>query len=274
MLNEQIIFAFSLSLFAGLSTGIGSALIYFTKKTNIKLLSFVLGFSAGVMIYVSLVEIFPESMGLFEEAGLIDKAELFTTLSFFGGVVLVMLIDFFIPSAENPHHLPGLGKKEGSEAASYSAGLKRVGVMTAIALAIHNFPEGIATFTSALVLPEVGIPIALAVAIHNIPEGMAVSIPIYHATGSQKKAFWISVSSGLSEPLGALFSFIILRNHLTSDVLGVIMGAVAGIMVYISVDELLPAAERFGKHHYSIVGFIFGMIVMAGSILLLGEYGL
>ncbi len=271
MFDNNVLFAFSMTLFAGLSTGIGSALAFFTKRTNVRLLSFTLGFSAGVMIYVSLVEIFPEAMGLIEEGGFASQAELYTTLAFFAGVLLVFLIDMLIPDVENPHHLHGVGDVEET---LNSAALKRVGVMTAIALAIHNFPEGIATFSTSLVLPEVGIPIAVAIAIHNIPEGMAVSIPMYHATGSRKKAFWLSFASGLAEPLGAIFSFLILRHFLSNFVLGLLMAAVAGIMVYISVDELLPAAQRFGKAHHAIIGFMIGMAVMAASLILFGMIGL
>lgn len=272
MFDHNVLFAFSLTLIAGLSTGIGSALSFFTKKTNVSLLSFVLGFSAGVMIYVSLVEIFPESMQLIGESTSPVKAELYTSISFFVGVALVFLIDMLIPSAENPHEMHGIGN--GMKNGRDKAELKRVGVLTAIALAIHNFPEGIATFASSLVLPEVGVPVALAIAIHNIPEGMAVSIPMCHATGSRKKAFWISFASGLAEPLGAIFSFVILKNYLTNHLLGLIMGGVAGIMVYISVDELLPAAQKFGKHHYAIIGFVVGMAVMAASLVSLGMLGL
>lgn len=266
--DNQILFAFSLTLFAGLSTGIGSALAFFTKRTNTKLLSFALGLSAGVMIYVSFVEIFPQSIThITSHFGLSKKAELITVLSFFIGMGIVFLIDMLVPKNENPHELHKVEDVEKHK----SLELKRVGIMTAIAIAIHNFPEGIATFTAAMVSPELGIPIAVAIAIHNIPEGIAVSIPLYHATGNRSKSFWLSFSSGLAEPLGGLFSFLILSKFLSPYLLGIILAAVAGIMVYISVDELLPAAEKYGKHHYAIVGFVVGMAIMAGSLIILGS---
>ncbi len=265
MLEGNVIFAFLLTLFAGLSTGIGSALAFFTKRTNTKLLSFALGLSAGVMIYVSFVEIFPQSIKLIGESKPIDKAEIITTISFLVGMLIVFIIDMLVPKSNNPHELhkvEEINKQNEIE-------LKRVGIMAALAIAIHNFPEGIATFASAMISPDLGIPIAVAIAIHNIPEGIAVSIPIYYATGKRSKAFSLSFISGLAEPLGALFSFFILYKYLTPHLLGVIMGGVAGVMVYISVDELLPAAEKYGKHHYAIVGFIVGVAIMAGSIILL-----
>ena len=151
--------------------------------------------------------------------------------------------------------------------------LYRVGILTALALAIHNFPEGIATFMTALNDPKVGIAIAVAIAIHNIPEGIAVSIPIYFATGSKKKAFLLSFLSGLAEPIGALIAYLTLIPFLTASnsgiILGVVLAAVAGIMVFISLDELLPAAEEYGEHHISIYGVVSGMAVMALSLLLL-----
>lgn len=145
-----------------------------------------------------------------------------------------------------------------------------MGIMIALSITIHNFPEGIAAFMSGLQSLDVGIPIALAIAIHNIPEGIAVSVPIYHATGSRKKAFWFSFLSGLAEPLGALVAMLVLFPFWTPQMEGVVMGSISGIMVFISIDELLPAAGRFGKHHLSICGFIAGMAVMAVSLLLLG----
>ncbi len=146
--------------------------------------------------------------------------------------------------------------------------LMRMGLFTALAIAIHNFPEGLATFTAAITDPNLGIAIAVAIAIHNIPEGIAVSIPIYYATGSKKKAFWLSLSSGLAEPIGALIGYLLLMPFLGPTVFGILFAGVAGIMVFISLDELLPAAEEYGEHHLSIYGLIAGMAVMALSLLL------
>lgn len=262
--SNNVVFALLITAFAGLSTGIGSALAVFTKKTNTKFLSFSLGLSAGVMIYVSFVELFPQSIRLMSETKSPDIASLYTAISFFIGIAIIFIIDMLIPKADNPHELHKVEDMQ-----NQFTDLKRMGVMTAIAIAIHNFPEGIATFSSAIVSPELGIPIAIAIAIHNIPEGIAVSIPIYFATGNRLKAFWLSFASGLAEPLGGLVGFAILSPYLNSFGLGAIMAVVAGIMVYISVDELLPSAEKYGQHHYAIVGFVIGMAIMALSLFLL-----
>ena len=264
MEDSNILFALGLTLFAGLSTGIGSALAFFTNKTNTKFLSLALGFSAGVMVYVSFVEIFPQAHDLLVDSG-VSMPESLTVLAFFVGIAIIYVIDMLIPNAENPHEMHTIEEMSGQKEQQ----LKRMGVMMALAIGIHNFPEGMATFTSALVSPDIAIPIAIAIAIHNIPEGIAVSVPIYYATGSRKKAFWLSFSSGMAEPIGGLIGYLILLPYLSSFTLGLLMAAVAGIMVFISVDELLPGAEKYGEHHYSIAGFVGGMIVMAVSLLML-----
>lgn len=263
---ERIAFAFLLTLFAGLSTGIGSAIAFFAKRTNTKFLSISLGFSAGVMIYVSMVEIFfkaQESLigSLGERLG-----SWVNVLSFFGGMLLIAVIDKFIPSAENPHEIRGVEDLRIKEPSKDS--LMRMGMFTALAVGIHNFPEGLATFVSALQDPKLGIPIAVAIAIHNIPEGIAVSVPIYYATGSKRKAFLYSFLSGLSEPVGALVGYLILMPFMNDTIFGILFASVAGIMVFISLDELLPSAQRYGEHHLSIFGMIAGMAVMALSLLL------
>lgn len=264
---NTILFAFGLTLFAGLSTGFGSALAFFARKTNTSFLSVSLGFSAGVMIYVSFVEIFVKAKD--ELTTVMDETSAYwaTTGAFFGGIIFIALIDKLIPSVENPHEIKKVEDMSANKV-ERNPKLMRMGLFTALAIAIHNFPEGLATFTAAITDPTLGIAIAVAIAIHNIPEGIAVSIPIYYATGSRKKAFWLSLSSGLAEPVGALVGYLILMPFLTPVVFGVIFAGVAGIMVFISLDELLPAAEEFGKHHLSIYGLIAGMAVMAFSLLL------
>lgn len=270
--TSTILFAFGLTLFAGLSTGIGSALAFFAKRTNTKFLSLSLGFSAGVMIYVSFVEILQKS----RTALILEHGEKmgtwYTVISFFAGILLIALIDKLIPSGENPHEIKkiedmGEIKNEGERD---NKKLMRMGMFSALAIAIHNFPEGLATFTAALVDPTIAIPIAVAIAIHNIPEGIAVSIPIYYATGNKKKAFLLSFLSGLAEPVGALIGFILIYyfTGLNNTVFGLLFGGVAGIMVFISLDELLPTAEEYGEHHIAIYGLISGMAVMALSLLL------
>ena len=263
-MDSNILFALGLTLFAGLSTGIGSAMAFFARKTNTKFLSTSLGFSAGVMVYVSFVEIFPQALSLLKKSDSTNP-ELVTVVAFFVGIALIYAIDMLIPNAENPHEMRSVEDMGGSKEKQ----LKRMGIMMALAIGIHNFPEGMATFTSALVSPDIAIPIAIAIAIHNIPEGIAVSVPIYYATGSRKKAFWLSLTSGMAEPIGGLIGYFLLMPFMSDFTLGLLMAAVAGIMVFISVDELLPGAEKYGEHHFSIAGFVGGMAVMAISLLML-----
>ncbi len=263
-----IAYAFGLTLFAGLSTGIGSSLAFFTKHTNTKFLSIALGFSAGVMIYVSFVEMFFEAKHtLVTELGEM-RGNVITVVSFFCGIILTALIDKVVPSFENPHELHKIEEMDDTEQSVHFRKLYRMGLLTALALTIHNFPEGLATFASALKDLKLGIPIAIAIAIHNIPEGIAVSIPIFYATGDRKKAFMYSFLSGLAEPFGAVVGYIILFSFLNDIVFGVLFASVAGIMVFISLDVLLPAAREYGEPHLSAYGLIAGMAVMAVSLLL------
>jgi len=267
--TEVILIAFGLTLFAGLSTGIGSALAFFTRKTNTKLLSVSLGFSAGVMIYISFVELFAEAKDLLITELGESSGYLTTVVAFFGGILLIGLIDKLVPSIKNPHEIRRIEEMDNVPPDIKSNKLLRMGMLTALIIAIHNFPEGIATFATALNDLRLGIPITIAIAIHNIPEGIAVSIPIFYATGDRKKAFLYSFLSGLAEPLGAIIGYLILFPFLNHTVYGILYALVAGIMVFISLDELLPAAREYGEHHLSIYGLIIGMGVMAISLLLI-----
>jgi ZIP family zinc transporter len=244
MVQENLLLAFSLTAIAGLCTGIGSAFAFFAKRTNKTFLSVSLGFSAGVMIYVSFVEIFTKSQIVLAEVhGQIVGAWL-TATAFFAGVFFIAVIDRLLPSYENPHEAHAI--EEMRKPAPAEARLMRMGLFTALAIGIHNFPEGLATFFGALSDPGLGIAITVAIAIHNIPEGISVSVPVYFATGSKKKAFWFSFLSGVSEPVGALVGYTILRPFFTKNVFGLLFAAVAGIMVFISLDELLPTAREYG----------------------------
>ncbi len=268
MFNENVLFALGLTLFAGLSTGIGSLMAFMSKKFNPNFLSGALGFSAGVMIYVSFVEILAKaknslSMSLGDKPGYI-----WTVIAFFAGIALIALIDKLVPSYENPHEIGNMEVSNLNKDKMNDKRLLRMGLFSALAIAIHNFPEGLATFMGALSDPTLGISIAVAIAIHNIPEGVAVSVPIYYATGSRKKAFWLSFLSGLAEPVGAIVGYFILRSVFNDTTFGIVFAAVAGIMVYISLDELLPTAEEYGRHHIAIGGLVGGMAVMAMSLLL------
>ncbi len=288
MNGSPLLFAFGITLFAGLATGIGGLIAFFAKRTKTTFLAFSLGFSAGVMIFISFTEILTESGEIMCLYYSHDTAAWLTFVSFVAGIGLSAAIDKILPSEGNPHELkrveqmnPGTrdpGKPECQGRRQHHKGrpgprdqkLMRIGTFTAIAIGIHNFPEGIATFMSAMSDVTIGISIAIAVAIHNIPEGIAVSVPVYYATGSKKKALAWSVLSGFSEPIGAIAGYFILTLFNSDISLGYVFGMVAGIMVYISFDELLPAAHKYGKHHVAIYGLISGMIVIGLSLIMIG----
>ncbi len=265
-MGENVLFAFALTAIAGLCTGIGSALAFFTKRSNKGFLSLALGFSAGVMIYVSMMEIFVKAKdALVQVHGEVLGAWI-TVGAFFSGIVLIAIIDRLIPAYENPHEARRVEEMQGNGGEKQR--LMRMGMFTALAIGIHNFPEGLATFFGALSDPGIGIAITIAIAIHNIPEGISVSVPVYFATGSRKKAFWLSFLSGVSEPVGAVIGYTILRPFFSPTVFGLLFASVAGIMVFISLDELFPTAKEYGRGHVAIYGLIGGMAVMALSLLL------
>ena len=264
---DRLLFAFGLTVFAGLSTGIGSALALLTKRTNTKFLATALGFSAGVMIYVSMIEIMAKARTALVSFYDLRLGSWLTVGGFFLGILVMALIDKLVPEAENPHEAHTVEEMDGTSEV-HKQKLMRMGMFTALALGIHNFPEGLATFLSALSDPTLGITVAIAIAIHNIPEGIAVAVPIFYATGSKMKAFKLSFLSGVSEPIGALVGYLIIAPFFNDAVFGITFAAVAGIMIYISLDELLPSAREYGEHHWSMYGLIAGMAVMAASLLL------
>jgi ZIP family zinc transporter len=265
-MNNATLYALLLTAIAGCATGIGSALACFTHRTQRNLLSMALGFSAGVMIYISFMELLVKAQAsLMSSYGKIQGGAL-AMISFLGGMMLIGAIDYLIPSYENPHET---GLVEDMESADRSLQLHRLGMLTALAIGIHNFPEGIATFFAAMTDRTVGVSVAVAIALHNIPEGISVSIPIYYATGNRRKAFWYSFLSGVSEPVGAIIGFLALRWFFHNHLVDIIFAAVAGIMVFISMDQLVPHAKKYSEGHHSIYGLICGMAVMAISLLLL-----
>lgn len=292
---NAVLIAFGLTLFAGMTTAVGSLIAFSAKRTNYRFLSVATGFSAGVMLYVSFVEIFVKGVESLTEHYGDGLGHWINAASFFGGMLLIGLIDALIPSAENPHETPteqetrplhekdkqASGVMTEAEDASNAKAiahhkLMRMGLFTALAIGIHNFPEGLATFLAALEDPGLGLAIAIAIALHNIPEGISVSVPIFYATGNRKKAFWYSAFSGLAEPIGALVGYLVIllfvggnEGAIPPQVMGILFGGVAGIMVYISLDELLPTSRAYGKGHDSLIGLIAGMLVMALSLLLM-----
>ena len=274
-----LISALILTLIAGSATGIGGALVLFKKKISSNFLAGALGLSAGVMIFISLAELFPEAQAMISDIGL-SHGEAFVLIAFFVGMGIITLIDFTIPEYENPHEASGLSLSDKTAAVGVlehtgnEKALHRLGLLSALAIAVHNFPEGIATFIGALNDPEMGAGITFAIAIHNIPEGIAVAIPIYYATKSKGKALLYATLSGLSEVVGAALCLAITAIfgiELTggSPAFPLVLSAVAGIMIYISLDELLPTAEKYGKHHIAIAGVVGGMALMGISLLII-----
>ena len=271
---EGFWFALALTAFAGLSTGLGGIFAFFTKKTDFQFLASALSFSAGVMIYISFVELFSEAQEELIEYFGGNMGHFVTVVAFFAGIAVILLIDKLVPDTDNPHHgwkeedVEAISEESPEEArkrleAEEKQELHRVGFMSALAIAIHNFPEGLVTFVAALHDPALGVSIAIAIALHNIPEGIAASIPIYYSSGSRLKAIGYSFTAGLAEPVGALFGYFVFRSFFDELVFGVIFAFVAGIMVFISVDELLPASKKYGEGHREIYAFILGMLIMA-----------
>lgn len=245
--------ALVLTSIAGLSTGIGSLIGLAFKRENARFMSFVLGFTAGVMIGVSFFELLPSSI---DEVGFMGAS-----IAFIAGFLFIFLLDYFIP-----HEYIGQKEKITDKT---NKKLLRTGLFVALGIGIHNFPEGMATFYSSLVDIRVGIAIAVAIAIHNIPEGIAVSAPIYKATGSKGKAFLWSFLSGVVEPIGAILTAFVLLPFLNDAILGYLLSGIAGLMVFISIDELMPVSKSYGYSHLPIVSFIVGMTVMVLSLILL-----
>lgn len=260
--------AFSLTMLAGLTTAIGGVIAFITKKDNLKILSLGLGFSAGVMIFISLVDIIPGSKEMLK----INFPNCFEWLVFGGfisGLLISILIDYFLPDHVDTHELLNPdAPEENNQYKHYK--LKRAGIMTAIAICVHNFPEGMATFLTTTQDVTLGLSVALAIAIHNIPEGIAVALPIYHVTGKKRYAMLYAAMSGITEPVGAFVGMLVFGLFLPQILVGFLMAAVAGIMTYISFDTLLPLAKEYGNWHLSIFGIMSGILFIWLSLILLG----
>jgi len=268
---NEVLFAFLLTIIAGFATGVGGIVVLFTKVANKKFLSICLSFSAGVMLYVAFAEIFLEAFESLEYTYGDGMGYLILTLAFFGGIAFMALVDKFIPDDESHTELLVAMSEQEKISHKEKGDLKRTGISSTIAVAIHNFPEGLITFMAALYDPAMGIAIAIAIIIHNIPEGIAMAAPIYHATGSKTKALLVSIGAGLTEPLGALAAWLIFRNFFDEiyGIFGIIFAAVGGIMVFVAIHQLLPTAQKYGKHHLVMKWLFAGMAVMAASLVVL-----
>jgi zinc transporter, ZIP family len=268
-MSTPLFLAFAVTTGAGLATGIGAAIGLFAKRTNHLFLALALGFSAGVMIYVSFVEIVPKAIGFLAQDRDDTAALGWMSVAFLSGLLFMALLyralpDLELPDPKNPPLATTVTATDRTP--PVDPVLLRAGLLVALAITLHNFPEGIAVFFLTLEDPSVGIPVGVAIALHNIPEGIAVAVPLYYALGKRAWAFLLGLASGLAEPLGALIGYVVLQSFITDTVLGVLFAVVAGIMVFISLDSLLPAARQYGNGQVVIYGVIVGMAVMAASL--------
>lgn len=263
-MENKYVIALILTLMAGMSTVLGGFLTFFVRRNSMKALSIGLGFSAGVMIYVSLTAIMLDAQHMLQLSFSAHSAAVIAFFSFFIGIAIAVLIDYFMPDHietdlfSAPHNYDHSHHK-----------IKRAGLITAIAVAVHNFPEGMATFLVSSQNITLGIPVAIAIAIHNIPEGIAIALPIYHASGQKRQAIFYSFLSGIAEPIGGILGFILLKTIMPESMVGAMFAAVAGIMVYISFDTLLPMAIEYGENHHVITGILAGMFIIGLSLILI-----
>jgi ZIP family zinc transporter len=245
--------------FAGLSTGIGGALAVVLRSTHTGILGAGLGMSGGAMVYVSFVELVPTAATALGEPGV----GAWTIGAFFAGIAAIALIDWFVPGEDNPHEAVLVGDVDPERKK-----LGRIGLLSALAIAIHNFPEGIASFYATVHDPAIGVSVGVAIGLHNLPEGLAVALPIYYATGKRGKAFAYALLSGLAEPVGALVAYFAVGQHLDGRGMGILIAAVAGVMVFLALDQLIPNAKRYGSGHESVYGLVVGMLLMAITVAL------
>lgn len=261
--SSTLIVALLVTLAAGLATGLGGILVLAAKAPSARMLAFGLAFAGGAMVYVSLSEILNKSIASFTQAYGDSTGFSYGTLAFLAGVLIIVTIDRLIP---NPHE--GLKSDDPFFREHNREYIKRVGLLTAVAITAHNFPEGLATFFAMLDDPSVGLPLAFAISIHNIPEGISIAVPVYYATGRKDYAIVASLLSGLAEPIGAIIGYLLLAPFLSDAVFGAVFGIIAGVMVFLALDELLPTAKRYAKGHETVYGLVSGMAVLALSLVL------
>lgn len=256
---DKMIIAFVFTLVAGLAMGVGGLLGFLGERKNKNFFYSTVGFAAGVMLYAAFMEVLPESIETLSETLGEEKGMLVALLGFFGGIIFMLGTDKFCLT--HHHHDHKHHHTEGHDGAMY-----RMGIVTAIAIAIHNFPEGLAIFTSTLKSTNLGLSVTIAIIIHNIAVGIAISAPIFYGTGNKIKAFTVALLSGMSEPLGAIIGFWILKDYMNDAIFGVLLSIVAGIMIYISLDELIPSAQK-SEGHIGTYSLVLGMFVMALTVI-------
>lgn len=283
-MDGNVFISFLLTLFVGLTMGFGSLFSFLIKEGNKKFLSLALSFSAGIMIYLSFMEILPEGMHLLEENIPGTSGKIVVLVSFFGGMIFIAFLEKIVHSMGGHHHPHIEGDHQHSHSHSHGEvadhrkedhlnkkHLEKLAIMTAISIGIHNLPEGLAIFTAGLKDITIAIPLGVAVILHNIPLSIAISVPIYYSTKSKKKTFIYSTLVGLCQPLGAVIGYALFSSFFSDMLFGVLFSIIAGIMVFISLDELLPASQQYEDHHFSVYGTILGMMVMAVSLMLFGH---
>lgn len=269
-MSDNVFATFFITFLAGASTAIGAALTFVIKRDDFRWLALGMSFSAGVMLYLSFMDILPISFSQIAGDGAdwlgigVEKTSKIAGMAaFFLGAAAAALIDAFIPSHVHSDMLSAASQ----EPSQKGGRLNRMAVITAVAISIHNFPEGLSVFVTGLEDINVGMAVGFAIMLHNIPEGISVSLPVYTATGSKGYSFMVGALSGLTEPLGAIVAYLFLAPLLTNTVIGCVLASTAGIMVYIALDELLPMAREYGEEHYGIFGAFAGMGVMVlGSL--------
>jgi ZIP family zinc transporter len=271
MFEPNVLIAFFVTILAASATMLGALAMIGAKESNPRLLAFGLSFAGGAMVYISLVEIFVKSQISFGEVLTVKEAYSAATFAFFVGIALLFLLDKFIP---NPHSSLSTDEnsfsqnKRKDDHTHIHADVGKIGLMATLAITAHNIPEGMATFFSTLDNPAVGMNLALAIAIHNIPEGLSIAIPVFYATRSKAKAVLATFVSAIAEPIGAFLGYVVLAPFIGPTVYGCVFGVIAGAMVYLALDELLPAAKRYAKGHETVYGIISGMAIIALSLVM------
>jgi len=260
---SKVLLSFGLTFIVGASTALGSLFSFFVKETNKKILAIAFGFAAGIMIYASFMSILPEGIELIDEYTGKDIGHIMGMIGFFGGILIIALIEKLVHSLGGDHHVHD---------DLHQGHSTNIGLASAIGIAIHNLPEGLALFTAGLKDIKVALPIGIAILIHNIPLGIAISVPMYYSTKSRAKTFIYTLLVGLCQPLGAIIGYLIFSNSLNDILFGILFSIIAGIMIFVSIDELLPTAQEYDNHHTPVYGAIAGMFIMALSLLLFGHH--